>query len=137
LKKKTGRGELNEAVHQPFIYFKKAYDLVRGEVLHNILMEFGIRLKLVRLIKIYMNETYNRVRAGKDLFDVFPIQNGPKIGDALSSLLFNFALECVIRRVQVNQDSLKLNGTHQLVVYADDVNMLGGREHAVKKTQKC
>jgi hypothetical protein len=37
-------------------------------------------------------------------------------------MLFNFALECVIRRVQVDQDGLKLNGTHQLLVYAVDVN---------------
>ena len=45
----------------------------------------------------------------------------------------NFALEYVIRRVQVNQDGLKLNGTHQLLAYADDVNILGGSVHTVKK----
>ena len=56
-----------------------------------------------------------------------------KHGDALSPLLFNFALELAIRRVQVNQDGLKLNGTQQLLVYADDINMLGGSIHTVKK----
>ena len=48
-------------------------------------------------------------------------------------MLFNFALEYAIRKVQVNQDGLKLNGIHQLLVYADDVNMLGGSVHTVKK----
>jgi hypothetical protein len=48
-------------------------------------------------------------------------------------LFFKFVLEYAIRRVQVNQDWLQLNGTHQLLVYADDVNMLGGSVHTVMK----
>jgi len=52
-------------------------------------------------------------------------------------LLFNFALEYTIRRFQVNQDGLKLNGTHQLLVYADDVNMLGGSVHTINKNAEA
>jgi len=99
--------EYNEAVHQLFIDFKKAYDSVRREVLYNILIEFGVLQKLVKLIKMCLTETYSRVRGGKNLSDMFPIRNGLKQGDALSPLFFNFALECAIRRVQVNQDGLK------------------------------
>ena len=59
--------------------------------------------------------------------------NGLKQGDALSPLLFNFALEYAIRRIQVNQNGLKLNDTHQLLTYADDVNILGGSVHTVEE----
>ena len=48
-------------------------------------------------------------------------------------MLFNFALEYAIRMVQVNQDGLKLNGTHQILTYADDVNILGGSIHILKE----
>ena len=54
-----------------------------------------------------------------------------------SPLLFNFAFEYAIRRVQVNQDGLKLNGTHQLLAYADDVNTLGGNAHTVKENAEA
>ena len=52
-------------------------------------------------------------------------------------MLFNFALEYAIRRVQVNQDGLKLNGTLQILAYADDVNMLGGSGHTVKENAEA
>jgi hypothetical protein len=73
-----------------------------------------------------LNETYSKVRIGKLFSDTFPIQNGLKQGDALSPLVFNFALECAITKVQENEVDLKLNATHQLLVYADDINLLEG-----------
>ena len=105
--------------------------------MYNILIEFGVPQKLVRLIKMCLTETYSRVRVGKNLSDMFPIRKGLKQGDALSPLRFNIALECVIRRVQVNQDGLKLNGTHQLLPYADRVIILGGSVDTVKKNAEA
>jgi hypothetical protein len=64
---------------------------------------------------------------------MFSIRNGLKQGDVLSPLLFNFALEYAIKRVQVNQEGLTLNGMHQVLAYADDDNILGGSVHTVKE----
>ena len=84
-----------------------------------------------------LTETYSRVRAGNNVSDKFPIRNGLRQGDAVSPMLLNFALEYTIRRVQVNQDGLKLNGTHQLLAYADDVNILGGSIHTLKENAEA
>ena len=51
-------------------------------------------MKLVRLIKMCLNETCSRVQVSRNLSDMFPVRNGLKQGDALLPLLFNFALEC-------------------------------------------
>jgi len=83
-----------------------------------------------------LTETYSRVRVFKNLSEMFPIWNALKQGDALLPLLFNFALEYAIKTVQVNQDGLKLNVTHQLLTYADDVNIKGGSVHTVKENAK-
>jgi len=123
-------------VDQLFIEFKKVYDSIRREVLYNILIEFGIPRKLERFIKMSLTETYSRVWVGKNVSDRFPIRNGLKQGDAFSPLLFNFAVECTIMRVQVNQDGLKLDGTHQLLVYADD-DVVGGSVHTIKESTEA
>ena len=94
--------------------------------MYNILMVFGTPMKVARLIKMWLNGTYSGVCVGKQLSEMFPIRNGLKQEDALSQFLFNCAIEYASWRVHVNQDGLKLNGTHQLLVYADDVNILGG-----------
>ena len=99
----------------------------------NILIEFGIPMKLERLIKMCPSETYSRVWVGRHLSDMFPTKNGFKLGDVVSPLIFNFVLEYAIRRIQVNQEDLKVNGTHQLLVCADDLNILGISIHTIKK----
>ena len=85
--------EFGNDVYQLFIDFKKAYDSIKREKLYNIMLEFGIPKKLVRLVRVCMSDTFSRVRIGKDLSDEFCIRNGLKQGDSLSPVLFNITLE--------------------------------------------
>jgi hypothetical protein len=65
---------LEKKIGIKFVDFKEAYDSVRRKVFYNILIESGIPVKLTRLIKIYLNETFSRVRVDKNLSDMFPIR---------------------------------------------------------------
>jgi len=124
-------------VHQLFTDFKKAFYSVSWEILYSIFIECGTPMKLVRLIKLCLTETQSRVRVGNRLSDMFPIRSGLKQGDALSPLLFNLALKYTIRKVHVKEDGLKLNCTHQVVVYADGVNILGGNVNNIMENAEA
>jgi hypothetical protein len=78
-----------------------------------------------------LNETYGRVREDKHLSGMFPIMNVLEKVDTLLPLLFNFAL--VYNSRAQKTEFLKLNGFHQLLIYANDINMLGKSIHTVKK----
>jgi hypothetical protein len=67
------------------------------------------------------------------LSDTFPVQNGLKQGYYILLLLFKFALGYAIRKAQKNEVSLELYGAHQLVVYADDINLLGDSINTIKE----
>jgi hypothetical protein len=66
--------------------------------------------------------------------DAFPIQNGLKQGDALPPLLFSFALQCALKNVQ---KGLELNGTHQLLVYTGNINVLDKYINTIKKNMEA
>jgi hypothetical protein len=89
----------------------------------------------VRLDKICLSEKYSRVCIGIHLSNNFPIPNGMKQFYMSRLLLLKFALEYVIRKVEKSQVGLKLSGTHQLLSYADDTNLLGGNINTVKRKQ--
>ena len=76
-------------------------------------MELVNTKKLVRLIKTCLDGTQSKVRLGSCLSSRFPIENGLKQGDAISPLLFNFALEYAIRKIQDSDLGLDMNGAHQ------------------------
>jgi hypothetical protein len=88
-------------------------------------------------MKMCLNETYSTVRICKYQFHKFPVQNGLKLGDALSPLLSNFALENAIRHVQEKGECLKLIGKHHFQSYADEVNIVRGNTGTVKKNTEA
>jgi len=102
--------------------------------LYNILIEFVIPMKLVRLIKMCLNETYSTGGKANICLTYYLLRI------VINKVMlyrhsFSTFLQCAIRRVHVNKDGLKLNGTHQLLVNADDVNILDRSILTVKKTE--
>jgi hypothetical protein len=81
--------EYNETVHLLFIDLKKGYYWVRRVVFYYILIKFGITMKLIRLIKMCVSETYSRVQVGKQFSDMFCIKNSLRQGGTLLPLLVN------------------------------------------------
>jgi len=92
--------------------FKRVCVSVRREVLYSVITEFGIPMKLVRQIKLFLNSTYNRVWVSKHLSDMFSFKNVLKQGNSLSAFLFSSSLEYAIRRFKDNQDGLKLKDSY-------------------------
>ena len=92
--------------------FKRVCVSVRKEVLCSVITEFGIPMKLVRQIKLFLNATCSRVWVGKHWSDMFRLKNDLKQGNALSALFFNTSSGYALRRFKVNQDVLKLKDSY-------------------------
>jgi endonuclease/exonuclease/phosphatase family metal-dependent hydrolase/ribosomal protein S28E/S33 len=116
--------EYNIEVHQIFVDFKQAYDSIDRTVLYTILLDLGIPAKLVRLIKLTMTGSISQVRVQNDLTASFETECGLKQGDGLAPILFNLALEYVIRRIPVDTKGTLLFKSTQVVAYADDINIM-------------
>ncbi|CAG4982594.1 unnamed protein product [Colias eurytheme] len=122
------RWEYAQSLHILFVDFIKAYDSVDRDSLYNILRLFQIPEKLVRMVKVATETSKMKVKVCRGFTDVFEVTTGLKQGDALSPILFNLALEYLIRKILILEGGIELNGNHKVIGYADDLALLGQRE---------
>ena len=121
-------------IHQLYIDYKQAYDIINRAELVEIMKEFGIPMNLLRFVKMTLANTNSKVKKiqGK-LSPSFETRIGLRQGDSLSTLLFNLCME-KIRNVRINPGGTIYNRTRRCLVYADDVVILGRSEGYIKKT---
>jgi hypothetical protein len=121
--------------HSLYIDYKQAYDTINTAELVEIMKEFGIPMKLVRLVKMTLANTNSKVKIQGKLSTSFETTTGLRQGDSLSTLLFNLCMEKIIINVRINPGGTIFNRTRQCLAYADDVVILG-RSGYIKRTLK-
>ena len=117
--------EYRVPTHHLFIDFKAAYDTINRKELWKIMDENGFPGKLTRLIKATMDGTQCCVRISGGLSGSFESRRGLRQGDGLSCLLFNIALEGVMKRAAYNMRGTIFNRSSQFICFADDVDIVG------------
>lgn len=116
--------EYDIPAHILFIDFKRAYDTINRTKLINVIRKLKIPEKLVRLIKMTLQNTSNRVKCNGRTSDSFEVRQGLRQGDPLSTSLFDLALESIIRDSGINRKGILFNRSHQCLAYADDVVLI-------------
>ncbi|XP_063914304.1 probable cytochrome P450 4d14 [Zophobas morio] len=119
-----------------FIDFKIAYDTVNRKKLLEAMKELGVPRKLIKLTKMTLQSTRNRVRINGLLSEPFQVRTGLRQGDPISTTLFNLALEAIIRRSGIHRTSTIYEKRHQNIAFADDVTCLTRTEAEMKKMTK-
>lgn len=108
-----------------FVDFKAAYDCINRKKLFEAMSEFGIPPKLTNLVKMTLRSVKCRIKIMSDVSEVFYTERGLRQGDSLSCILFNIALEKVIRDSGLNYRNTILQRSTQILAYADDIDIIG------------
>jgi len=115
--------EYAKDLHMVFVDYKQAYDSVNREQLCEALKTFGIPLKIIKMVQLCNSETYSKVKLGNEMSMAFKIKSGLRQGDAMSPILFNMALESVVREMSNGDAWSPHRGL--LLAYADDIIITG------------
>lgn len=124
--------EYNINIHQLFIDFKQAYDSIDRQALFNIMNEFGIPTKLINLTRATLTDTRCKIMVDNTFSETFSIETGLRQGDKLSTILFNLALEKVVRAMSINWAGTIFYTSNQVTAFADDADLIGRGTLAVK-----
>jgi hypothetical protein len=116
--------EYQEGIHHLFMDFKAAYDSINRKMLYSAMEEFGIPLKLIRLVKQTMARVQCLIRVQSYLSNPLEAKNGLRQGDALACLLFNIVLEKLVRDSGIQTRGTIFYKTVQMLAYADDVDLM-------------
>lgn len=111
-----------------FIDFRQAYDSLNRDALWSAMVEPGVPKKYIRLARATLDDSKSCVRVEGELSRVFGISEGVRQGDGISAMLFNFALEKVVREAQLVRTGTIVNKSKQILAYADDIDIMGRRE---------
>lgn len=116
--------EQNLGLHLMFIDFKQAYDSIDRSKMYNALINLEIPVKIVKLIKMTLENSCSSVTTDGIISEKFSIKKGLKQGDPLSTVLFNIVLEKIIRESKIQSGGLIYHQRQQIIAYADDLVLL-------------
>ena len=125
--------EFSIETHHVFIDFRSAYDAIKREQLYNAMSEFNIPNKLIRLTRMTMANMKRQIRIQSDLSDPITTKKGVRQGDSLACLLFNLALEMVVRKAGIQTNGTIFYKSVQLLAYADDIDIIARSRKALKE----
>jgi sorting nexin-29 len=125
--------EFSIETHHLFTDFRSAYDAINREQLYNEMSEFNISNKLISLTGMTMENTKSLIRIRSDLSDPITKKKGLIQGDLLACLLFNLALETVVRNAGIQKKETVFYKSVQLLAYADDTDTMVISRKALKK----
>jgi len=123
--------EHNKDTHHLFIDFKAAYESIDRSRLYAAMGELNIPQKLIALVMTTLNNTQCRVKIQNRLSAPINTKNGIRQGDALACLLFNIALEKVVRDAALNIRGTVFYKSVQIIAYADDIDIIGRTQSAM------
>ncbi|CAD6995621.1 unnamed protein product [Ceratitis capitata] len=116
--------EKRNDTHHRFVEFKAAFNSTIRSSLYSAMSEFGVQAKLILLCKVTLNNTKSFKRIGKDLSKPFDIEPNFRQGGSSSCDFFNLSLGKIIRAAKCNREGTIFNKSVQLLVYADDIDII-------------